>query len=110
MITATASTPRDRRLSQARAGDRTRSGDRRDEVIAAPVSWCNGCARGARPPRVATALQPGPKGAEMGVRRKVALTVASTAWVIACLVLPPTVANWVSPSEPSRALLGTQLH
>lgn len=45
----------------------------------------------------------------MGVRRKVALTVAGIAWVIACLVLPPAVANWVSPDEPSPPLLGTQL-
>jgi len=45
----------------------------------------------------------------MGGRRKVALTVAGTAWVIACLVLPPAVANWVLPLPPSQPLLGTQL-
>jgi hypothetical protein len=45
----------------------------------------------------------------MGVRRKMALTIAATAWVVACLVLPPAVANWFSPLGPPQVLKGTAL-
>lgn len=45
----------------------------------------------------------------MGVRRKMALTIAAIVWVVACLVLPPAVANWLTPLGPSRVLPGAAL-
>ena len=45
----------------------------------------------------------------MGVRRTIALTTAGIAWVAACLVVPPVVANWLVPVTVPRALVGTVL-
>lgn len=36
----------------------------------------------------------------MTVRRATVLAALSTAWVIACLAVPPMLADWLSPSGP----------
>jgi len=46
----------------------------------------------------------------MSVQRIISLTLLGTAWVVACLMLPPMVANWLMPSGPVPVARGSALH
>ena len=45
----------------------------------------------------------------MSAARVIGLTLLGTAWVVACLVLPPMVASWLMPPGPVAVARGSDL-